>query len=118
MVPSRTRCRCDDKWRTLRTSFDTSDDSADHHWRHCYAMGILRKDSHGGLPRQRLATNNNVKVPYMILGEATCIVGTALLTRLQLDSTTVFWAASLVIAGTGMGVAMQLPYTAIQVVLK
>ncbi|KAI9878025.1 MAG: hypothetical protein M1830_002145 [Pleopsidium flavum] len=56
-------------------------------------------------------------VPYMVLGEAICIVGTALLTRLEPTTSTVAWAAFLVVTGIGMGIAMQLPYTAIQVVL-
>lgn len=53
----------------------------------------------------------------MILGEAVCIVGTALLTQLRPNTSTVAWAAYLVVAGIGMGTAMQLPYTAIHVTL-
>ncbi|KAE8383845.1 major facilitator superfamily domain-containing protein [Aspergillus bertholletiae] len=56
-------------------------------------------------------------VPYMIVGEMICIAGTAMLTRLQVESPTVYWAASLVVHGLGMGLAMQLPYTAVNVVL-
>jgi hypothetical protein len=54
----------------------------------------------------------------MIAGELICIAGTALLTQLYPTTPTVAWAAYLVIAGIGMGMAMQLPYTAIQVTLS
>lgn len=54
----------------------------------------------------------------MILGELICIAGTALLTKLDPATPTVSWAAYLVVAGIGMGVVMQLPYTAIQVTLQ
>ncbi|KAI9845648.1 MAG: hypothetical protein M1837_004622 [Sclerophora amabilis] len=57
-------------------------------------------------------------VPYMILGEVIAIIGTAFLTRLDENTSTVAWAAYMVIAGIGMGMAMQLPYTAVQVVLR
>lgn len=56
-------------------------------------------------------------VPYILLGEMISIVGTVLLTKLELWSSAVFWGAALVITGLGMGLAMQLPYTAIQVAL-
>ena len=54
----------------------------------------------------------------MVIGEMICISGTALLTRLATDSTVVYWAASLVVTGLGLGMAMQLPYTAVQIVLR
>lgn len=54
----------------------------------------------------------------MIVGEAVCIVGTTLLTRLESTTSTVVWASYFVITGLGMGMAMQLPYTAVQVVLS
>ncbi|KAL9122059.1 MAG: hypothetical protein Q9187_001384 [Circinaria calcarea] len=56
-------------------------------------------------------------VPLMIVGEIVCIVGTALLTRLELGTSTAIWATFLVVTGIGMGIAMQLPYTAIQVAI-
>lgn len=58
------------------------------------------------------------KVPLIILGELICITGTVLLTRLRPDTSTVSWAAFLVVTSVGMGMAMQLPYTAVQVVLR
>ena len=54
----------------------------------------------------------------MFIGELICICGLALLTRLVPSSPTTFWAASLVVTGLGMGIAMQLPYTAVLNVLK
>lgn len=54
----------------------------------------------------------------MILGEFICIGGTALLTRLDARTPTIAWAAYLIVAGIGMGIAMQLPYTAVQVTLE
>lgn len=54
----------------------------------------------------------------MVIGELICIVGTALLTQLSPTTSTVSWAAYLVVAGIGKGMAMQLPYTAVQLVLR
>lgn len=56
-------------------------------------------------------------VPYMVMGELICIGGQAMLTQLKPDTSTVYWATSLVVAGLGSGMAMQLPYTAVAVVL-
>ena len=53
----------------------------------------------------------------MILGVIISVAGTALLTRLNLQTTTVQWAAYLALTGFGIGVGMQLPFTALQVVL-
>ncbi|MCJ1386956.1 hypothetical protein MMC17_010085 [Xylographa soralifera] len=57
-------------------------------------------------------------VPYMILGEMICCVGTGLLTTISLGSSAAIWVTYLVITGLGLGIAMQLPYTAVQVVLS
>ena len=53
----------------------------------------------------------------MVLGEIVCIVGTGLLTRIELGTSTAIWATYLVIAGWGLGMGLQLPFTALQVVL-
>lgn len=57
-------------------------------------------------------------VPFMIMGEVIAVGGQAMLTQLKPDTNTVFWAAALVVAGIGSGMAMQLPYTAIALVLS
>ncbi|KAF2837772.1 MFS general substrate transporter [Patellaria atrata CBS 101060] len=57
-------------------------------------------------------------VPCMIVGELICVVGTALLTQLKSDTSTVIWAVYLFVSGFGMGMAVQLPYTAIQIALS
>lgn len=54
----------------------------------------------------------------MIAGEVICVVGAGLITRMGLYTSTVSWAAFLVITGIGMGMGMQLPYTAVQIVLR
>ncbi|KAK7917810.1 hypothetical protein PG985_011418 [Apiospora marii] len=56
-------------------------------------------------------------VPYMIGGSIICSVGAGLLTTVNLSTPTVQWAAYLVITGLGLGMAGQLPYTAVQAVL-
>lgn len=56
-------------------------------------------------------------VPYMLAGELIAIAGQAMLIRLQPDTSTVYWAGSMAVAGLGSGMAMQLPYTAVAVVL-
>lgn len=56
-------------------------------------------------------------VPYMVAGELITIGGQTMLTQLKPDSSTLYWAASLVVTGLGVGMAMQLPYTAVALVL-
>ena len=54
----------------------------------------------------------------MILGEAICCIGTGFFTTIDSGTSTVLWASLLVITGLGIGIGMQLPYTAVQVVLR
>ncbi|KAL9594373.1 MAG: hypothetical protein Q9219_007067 [cf. Caloplaca sp. 3 TL-2023] len=58
------------------------------------------------------------KVPYMIGGQIICVIGAGLITRINLHTSTALWATYFVIAGLGMGMGMQIPYTALQVVLR
>ncbi|KAA8569041.1 hypothetical protein EYC84_000714 [Monilinia fructicola] len=57
-------------------------------------------------------------VPYMILGTMIAMVGAGLLTTIDTSTSTVRWAAYMVINGWGTGMAQQLPYTALQIVLS
>lgn len=61
---------------------------------------------------------NRLKVPYLIVGTAIQIVGSGLLITLDADTSTLKWAAYMVIEGIGNGIGVNLPYTAIQVVLR
>jgi hypothetical protein len=54
----------------------------------------------------------------MIAGGVIASLGSGLLTTVSVDSSTVQWAAYLVVMGIGIGMASQLPYTALQVVLE
>lgn len=54
----------------------------------------------------------------MIAGVVLGGIGTGLLITIGLATTTVRWAAYLVITGIGIGMGIQLPYTAVQVVLR
>lgn len=56
-------------------------------------------------------------MPYMVLGEIICIGGLAMLTQLKPESSAVYWAGALVVTGLGSGMAMQMPYSAVSVVL-
>ncbi|KAI6088863.1 MFS general substrate transporter [Hypoxylon rubiginosum] len=56
-------------------------------------------------------------VPYMILGVVVTSIGAGLLTKIGISTPTVEWAAYMVINGLGIGMAQQLPYTALQAVL-
>ncbi len=58
------------------------------------------------------------QVPYMIVGQIICAIGAGLLTRLGLNTPAVKWVSYLVVTGFGMGMSMQLPYTAVQVALR
>lgn len=59
-----------------------------------------------------------VQVPYMIAGVVVTSVGAGLLTTIDTTTPTVKWAAYMVINGLGIGMAQQLPYTALQAVLE
>lgn len=54
----------------------------------------------------------------MIIGGVVCVGGQAMLTQLRPDTSTLYWAASLVVTGLGSGMAMQLPYTVVSVALE
>ncbi|KJZ78260.1 hypothetical protein HIM_02298 [Hirsutella minnesotensis 3608] len=56
-------------------------------------------------------------VPYIIAGGVIASVGAGLLTTIGVDTSTAQWAAYLAITGVGIGMASQLPYTALHVVL-
>ena len=62
--------------------------------------------------------NGKTKVPYIILGIVITSVGAGLLTTLDADTPTINWAAYMVFNGLGIGMAQQLPYTALQAVLE
>lgn len=57
-------------------------------------------------------------VPYMIGGTALSVVGSGLLTTLGVDTSTALWASFSVICGVGIGLGINVPYTAVQVVLR
>ncbi|CAL8582398.1 hypothetical protein XPA_008064 [Xanthoria parietina] len=57
-------------------------------------------------------------VPFMIGGACIAALGTGLLTRISLGTPTVEWAAYLVVSGLGIGLGLNLPYTALHVVLS
>lgn len=57
-------------------------------------------------------------VPLMIAGPLVAIVGNVLLAKIQVDTQTAAWAAYLSVAGIGTGMGLQIPFTAVQVVLK
>lgn len=59
-----------------------------------------------------------LKVPYMIVGSVICAIGSGLLTTIDTTSPTIKWAAFMVVTGIGTGVCVNLPYTAVQVVLQ
>ena len=54
----------------------------------------------------------------MILGSIVGVVGTALLTTIKIETPTVQWATYLVVSGIGIGLGINIPYTALQVVLR
>ncbi|KAJ2999269.1 hypothetical protein NUW58_g43 [Xylaria curta] len=56
-------------------------------------------------------------VPYMVAGVVVTSIGAGLLTTIGVSTPTVQWAAYMVINGLGIGMAQQLPYTAVQAVL-
>ncbi|KAI4232198.1 MAG: hypothetical protein LQ349_005153 [Xanthoria aureola] len=65
-----------------------------------------------------IVTKFGVYVPYIIVGQIICVIGAGVITRIDLGTSTALWATYFVIAGLGMGMGMQIPYTALQVVLS
>ncbi|KAL1961855.1 hypothetical protein VTN77DRAFT_979 [Rasamsonia byssochlamydoides] len=57
-------------------------------------------------------------VPFMVLGQVVSIIGTVFLARLEVGTPTAQWATFLVVAGFGHGMGLQMPFTAVQVVLS
>ncbi|MCJ1376700.1 hypothetical protein MMC20_007945 [Loxospora ochrophaea] len=57
-------------------------------------------------------------VPIMVLGVIVGAIGTGLLITISINTTTLHWAAYLVVSGLGIGFGIQLPYSAVQVVLN
>lgn len=57
-------------------------------------------------------------VPFMIGGACIAALGSGLLTHIALGTPTVEWAAYLVVCGLGIGLGLNLPYTALHVVLR
>jgi hypothetical protein len=60
----------------------------------------------------------SAQVPYMVAGTMIASVGAGLLTTIDVAIPTMKWAAYLVVTGIGVGMAFQLPYTAVQAVLE
>ena len=54
----------------------------------------------------------------MVVGTILCAVGSGLLILLGVDTSTVTWAAYMALAGLGDGLAVNMPYTAIQVIFE
>ena len=54
----------------------------------------------------------------MISGQIICIIGSGLVTRIGVGTRVQERACYLVITGIGMGTSMQMPYTAVQTVLR
>jgi hypothetical protein len=65
-----------------------------------------------------LVTKWGFYVPYMVVGIAIATIASGFLIRLNAYTSTVEWAALLVVNRLGMGMAQQLPYTALQAVLE
>ncbi|KAF2726752.1 efflux pump antibiotic resistance protein [Polyplosphaeria fusca] len=65
-----------------------------------------------------IATQWGYYVPYLIGGTAIQAIGAGLLITLDVDSPKYKWATYMVITGIGTGISVNLPYTAVQVVLE
>ncbi len=57
-------------------------------------------------------------IPFMVGGGCIAALGTGLLTRITLGTPTLQWAAYLVVSGLEIGLGLNLPYTALHVVLR
>lgn len=65
-----------------------------------------------------LTTKFGHYIPMILTGQIICAVGTGLLTTLQINTSTVAWAAYLVLVGFGLGMGINAPHIAIQAVFE
>jgi threonine/homoserine/homoserine lactone efflux protein len=79
-------------------------------------MGALCEDA--ALPPPSSDITKPLQVPYLIAGVAIASIGSGLLCTISISTSTVQWAGFMVMTGIGIGIAQQLPYTAIQAVLE
>lgn len=57
-------------------------------------------------------------VPFIFIGSAVFTVGAGMLSTLKVDSSTGKWIGYEILSGVGMGACVQIPFIAVQVVLK
>ena len=57
-------------------------------------------------------------MPLMVTGEVLCAIGTGLMTTLDNNTKMAQWVTYMTIAGFGDGLALNMPYVAIQALLK
>ncbi|TGO58666.1 hypothetical protein BCON_0052g00100 [Botryotinia convoluta] len=65
-----------------------------------------------------VATKWGYYAPYIVAGTIICTIGCGLLTTIGINTRTAIWATFEAIIGVGFGGALQLPYTALAVVLS
>ncbi|MCJ1397655.1 hypothetical protein MMC11_000851 [Xylographa trunciseda] len=58
------------------------------------------------------------QIPFILIGQAICAIGTGLLTTLGLNTSTALWAVFLVLVGFGLGMGINAPHIAIQAVFE
>ena len=65
-----------------------------------------------------MATDEVFQLPFIIVGQIICAVGTGLLTTIGLSTSTAIWATFLVLIGFGLGMGINAPHIAIQAVFE
>lgn len=57
-------------------------------------------------------------MPVIMIGQIRCTVGTGLLTRISITTTTAEWATFFALTGFGLGMGINAPHIAIQAVME
>ncbi|KAH6663434.1 major facilitator superfamily domain-containing protein [Halenospora varia] len=65
-----------------------------------------------------VATKWGYYAPYIMTGTVVCTIGCGLITTIGVGTRTTIWATYEAIIGIGLGASLQLPYTALQLVLS
>jgi Na+/melibiose symporter-like transporter len=65
-----------------------------------------------------LVTKYGHYMPVILVGQVICAVGTGLLTRVNMSTSTVEWAVAMVLTGIGLGMGINAPHIAIQAVME